>query len=284
MIKNSATNELSNKTNEVPCCESKVDKAETLCECSNWCKEPYGCPGPLVAKIPVVLAECKVQIDVEACIHLDEPAFDIKTIDKRVFIKQCHIVPHTNKLFLAGYVQKNIQYSTVECANKSSVSGAILHTTFKVPFKCVTAICYDKWPEFGKSFKERSNVLDKSMVNVDEGEDSWLHFEKPFEPIFCELEWTKILETDIFDRDKKHHGEPFIGDELFQDITEKMVIYVKLKVLQKKQVFIPEPYCLEEIVKNVEPKEADMEGMFGKDIEVGYVTGKGVVGRPMEKE
>lgn len=284
MSKNCSTNDIGDNCNEMESCQSRVVKAETLGECSNWCKEPYGCPGPLVAKVPVVLADCKVQIDVEAEIHLDVPAFDIKTIDKRVFIKQCHIVPHTNKLFLAGFVQKNIQYSTVECSNKTSISGNILHTTVRVPFKCVTAVCFDKWPVFGKSFKSRSNVLDKKMVNIDEGEDSWLHFEKPQEPIFCELEWTKILETDIFDRDMKHGTEPFAREELFQDFTEKMVIFIKLKILQNRNVYISEPHYLDEVLKIMDKKDTELEYVSDKNIEIGYVEGKGVVGRVLEEE
>jgi len=283
MNKNCSTNDYGNCQHK-PSCESKVVNSTTLGECSNWCKEPYGACGPIVAKVPVVLADCKIQIDVEAKIHLDEPAFDIKTIDKKVCITQCHLVPHTNKLFIEGFVQKNIQYSTVECVNKSSVSGSILHTTLKVPFKCVTAICFDKWPIFGKSFKSKSNVLDKSMMCTDDKEENWIHFEKPFEPIFCELEWTKILEADIFDRNMKGCTEPFSKDNLFQDFTEKMVVYVRIKVLQKRSVYIPEPAYIDDIKKDMDKKEEKEDYVYGKNIEVGYIEGKGVVGRFMEEE
>jgi hypothetical protein len=281
MNKNCSTNDCGNLPGK-PQCESKVVNSTTLGECSNWCKEPYGTCGPIVAKVPVVLADCKIQIDVEACIHLDEPAFDIKTIDKKVCITQCHVVPYTNKLFLEGYVQKNIQYSTVECSNKTSISGSILHTTLNVPFKCVTAVCFDKWPILGKSFKSKSNVLDKSMLCTDDKEDSWTHFEKPFEPIFCELEWAKILETDIYDRKIKGGAEPFTKENLFQDFTEKMVVYVRIKVLQNRSVYIPEPACLDDIIKDMDKKDEKEYGIDSKNIEVGYVEGKGVIGRVME--
>lgn len=264
-------------TNEHSCpkpyhnCDSKVTKSETLSECESWCKTPYGICGPLVAKVPVVLADCKIQIDVEAEIHLDEPAFDIKTVDKKVCITQCHVVPHSNKLFLAGYVQKNIQYSTVRCANKSSLSGDVLHTTVRTPFNCVSEICFKHEPSFGKSHKSRSNVLDKNMVCIDDGEDSWEHFNKPSEPIFCELEWFKILETDIYDRDFKGYAVPFAKEALFQDLTEKMIVLVGIKVLQKKSVYLPEPTHVDYM--------DDHDAASGKNIEVGYEEGKGVVGR-----
>jgi hypothetical protein len=245
MNRNCYTNDYNNNNNNrcQETCESRVINPTTLSECSNHCYPPYGCPGPLVAKIPVVLANCKIQVDVEADIRLDRPAYDIKTLDKKVCITQCHLVPHTNKLFIEGFVTKNIQYSTVDCTpNNTSLSGAIRHTTADVPFKCVTEICFEKMPVLGKSFKERSNVLDECMMCPDNGEDSWIHFNKYYEPVFCELEWSKILESDIYDR-CKNDLQPYSYDKLFQRFTEKMVIYLGIKVLQNQQVYIPEPDC-----------------------------------------
>ena len=276
-MKNLSTNDPN--INQEQCdCESKVISSKHLGECDSHCYPPYGRPGPITVKVPVVLANCKIQIDVESEIRLDAPAFDVKTIDKHVCITQCHLVPHTNKLFLAGFVQKNIQYSTVECANKTSISGEVLHTTVRLPFKCVTAVCFDKYPIFGKSDKERLNVLDKGMLCPDNEEDSWMHFSKFYEPIFCELEWAKILETDIFDRDIKHDAEPFTREKLFQDITEKMVVYVFIKVLQNQQVCIPEPSCPICMEKEYEDKEEY------EDIEIAYLPEKGMVGRKVKGE
>lgn len=253
-------------------CESRVINPATLGECHSHCYPVYGCPGPLVVKVPVVLANCKVQIDVESDIRLDEPAFDIKTIDKHVCITQCHLVPHSNKIFIAGYVQKNIQYSTVECANETSISGDILHSTFRIPFKCVTAVCFDKMPAYGKSFKERTKVLDESMLCPDDGEDSWVHYNKFIEPPFCELEWSKILETDIYNRNIDCDAEPFTGERCFQRFTEKMVVYVGIKVLQLRQVWIPEPNCPVEM-------EKDYDDDMYEEAEVCYVPEKGMKGR-----
>lgn len=258
---------------------SDVTDPSVLVESSNECYTPYGRPGPIVVKVPVVLADCKIQIDVERQIHLDQPAFDVKTIDKHVCITQCHLVPGTNKLFIGGYVQKNIQYSVVdhECTTATSVSGNIVHTTLNVPFRCVTAVCFEKKPIFGKSFKNRMNVLDEGMLCTDVGEDSWVHFNKPYEPIFCELEWTKIYETDIYDRTEKC-ARPFSAVRCFDELLEKMVVYLRIKVLQKQPVYIPEPKCEVKMEKDYDRQEEDYD-----DIQVGYVPDKGMVGKMMEK-
>lgn len=151
MFKDDLTNDCNCKPQQVPTCESRVIDPTTLGECDNRCYKPFGRPGPLVVKTPVVLSDVKIQIDMESDIRLEQPAFDIKTIDKHVCITQCHLVPYTNKLFIGGYVQKNIQYSTVECANATSISGDVRHTTVNVPFRCVTPIHFDRKPEFGKN-------------------------------------------------------------------------------------------------------------------------------------
>lgn len=256
-----------------------ANEPSNLVECSNECDKPYGRPGPIVVKVPVVLADCKVQIDIEREIQLAQPAFDIKTIDKHVCITQCHLVPGTNKLFIGGFVQKNIQYSVVDddCTTRMSISGNIVHTTLKVPFKCVTAVCFEKKPIFGKSFKNRMNVLDEGMLCTDNGEDSWVHFNKPYEPIFCELEWAKIYETDIYDR-SENCARPFSTVKCFDELLEKMVVYVKIKVLQKQPVYIPEPKCDVKMEKEYDYEEDDYN-----DIEVAYVPDKGMVGKMIER-
>lgn len=242
MIRNNFTDE-SNCNNiggqQVECNSGVIDPI-TLTECESDCSEPVGRPGPLVAKIPVVLSECKVQLDVEADIRLENQAYDIKTIDKRVCLTQCHLVPHTNKIFIRGYIQKNIQYSTVECVSEDSISGNVKHTTVNVDFHCVTAVKFDKQPIYGKYYKEKLNAIDDTMLCQDTGEDSWTHFNKYYEPVFCELEWSKILESDIYQRNRLC-AEGFTDENCFRRFTEKMVVYIVIKVLQNQQVCIPAP-------------------------------------------
>ncbi|MPM21815.1 hypothetical protein SDC9_68265 [bioreactor metagenome] len=277
MFKNHAT---FNNCNCGDCPPVAVDPVN-VGECSNEHYHPYGYAGPMVVKVPVVLSEVKVQIDLEKEVVLDEPAFDIKTIDKKVCITQCHLVPYTNKLFLAGYVQKNIQYSTSDTENPTSFSGSIRHQVINADFRCVTAVKFVRQPDFGNSYKSKSNVLDQNMVCQDEGEDNWMHYNKYFEPIFCEVEWTKILETDIYNRNNQVLDQ-FPGVNFFTNFIEKMVVYIDLKVLQTQQVFIPEPECEVQVERHCEEQYNSCDCY--NDVEVSCIPGKGMVARPIRRD
>lgn len=226
----------------IPECDSRVVRSKVLGECENRDYCPEGIHGPLVAKVPVVLSDVKIQIDIESDIRLQEPAFDIKDIDKRVCITQCHLVPFTNKLFIAGFVEENIQYSTVSCANETSISGDIRHTTVKIPFRCVTKVKFDKNPMFGGSYENQLNSLDCTMTCANDEEESRIHFKKFHEKVFCELESVKILESTLLDRDINCTGR-FDEEKCFRELTEKMVVFVRIKVLQNQQVCVPKHHC-----------------------------------------
>ncbi|WP_051652395.1 CsxC family protein [Clostridium algidicarnis] len=303
MFKDCLTNDCCDPRPDPSCINSRVVDSTNLGECSNRCYTPFGRPGPMVVKVPVVLSDCKIQIDIESDITLETEAFDIKTIDKHVCITQCHLVPHTNKVFISGYIQKNIQYSTVDCDNKTSISGSMMHSTFNIPFKCVTPVKFDKKPIFGGYSKGKSNGLDKNMLCEDRGEESWRHSNNYYEHIFCELDWSNILETDIFHRDN-NCAEEFSKLKCFRNITEKMVVYVRIKLLQNQPVYIGEPDCKvdmgQDYHSNCERKckrescSCDYERYHDKqydkpyeichdDVEIGYNAEMGVIGRMREE-
>lgn len=263
-------------------CESQVLDSTTLNECSNKHYISMGRTGPLIAKIPVVLSDVEVQIDVESEIKLQEAALDIKTIDKHVYLTQCKLIPYTNKLFIAGYIQKNIQFSTIDCANETSVSGNIQHTTVNIPFKCVTKIKFSQDPIYGKEYKKRVNTLDKDMLGKDQQEDSWIHYSKLYEPIYCELEYAKILETDFLNDSYPIPGAPPC-EKVIREIVEKMVVFIRLKVLQNQQVYIPEPdgdvVIVEKCVPDSKEDSYDSKGKKYTKIEVGFDPEKGMIGR-----
>lgn len=235
-------------------CNAGVIKTSTIPECSNEPVHPYGADGPFVGKIPVVIAEPIVQIDVESVIKLEEPALEIKRIKKNVFIDQCKLIDmggHTGKLFLSGFVRKNIEYATVDCSNEkhSSISGNIKHTTVNIPFTCATKVEYVTPPKLDNfdHTKELSMLSDKKsghdfckqeIIGRNPCEQSFQHFESFNEPIFCELEDAKIFENDTH-KDAEPFGCDFPSEHTFDKIVEKMVVLVKIKLLQKQQVNIP---------------------------------------------
>ncbi|MCD8509965.1 MAG: hypothetical protein LRY73_08925 [Bacillus sp. (in: Bacteria)] len=76
-------------------------------------------------KVPVVLGETKVQLDMVADIKFPEPVLEIKDIKKNIKVTQCRLLLPTNKLFLAGFVRKNIQYATPKYGSKDFVSSGL---------------------------------------------------------------------------------------------------------------------------------------------------------------
>lgn len=235
-------------------CKEGIIKSHTLSECSNEALMPNGNNFPLVGKIPVVLAEPVVQVDVESIIRLKKPAFEIKRIKKNVFITQCKIIDtecgKSGKLFLSGFVKKNIEYATADCSNKckKSVSGKIRHTTVNIPFNCVTKILFVTPPQLSKKgdteetasfFKEikGNEFCEQKIMGRNPCEQTFEHTEFFNEKIFCELVEAKIFEDDIL-KDHKSFGCEHSSDFIFDKIVEKMVILIRLKVLQKQQVRI----------------------------------------------
>lgn len=245
----------SNFHSENKSCKAQICSSKTLTECPGQDITPTGKKGPLVAKIPVVIAEKRVQIDVESVIKLEEPAIEIKRIRKNVFLTQCKLLPMsgmtndgkitTGKLFLKGFVRKNIEFATAKC-NKDNkiISGDIRHTTVKVPFECITLITFAVPPEFCTRINQTEvEIFDPCILGKDMREQNFVDFECFTERPFCELEDARIIEIDV-EKDCDCHDTRCCDCcedklETFQTITEKMVVFLRLKVLQNQQVTIP---------------------------------------------
>ncbi|PPK45596.1 CsxC family protein [Clostridium algidicarnis] len=220
-------------------CDSMVIDSEVLSTCNSKCHALTGSTGPLIAKVPVILSDVEVEINVESEIELEKTDINVINIDKEVFVKECKLIPYTNKIFIEGYVEKNIQVSNNDCTNKASEGNKIEYTVVNSPFKCVTEIEFFRNPLYGESYKERLNGLDKNTLCKNNKEDSWIHYSKLYEPVYCECEYAKILEIDALD--SKDNGMKCLDKkEGCKKILEKMVIFIRFKVIQNQQVFIPE--------------------------------------------
>lgn len=212
-------------------CKGAVLDSYTLSECSNTCPQNY--PN---YKVPVVLSEFTVQIDTESKIRLCEPAIDIKRIKKNVFLTQCRFIPGTCKVFISGYVRKNIEYSTMDCYNNSGICGDIKHTTVHVPFQCMTELKGMRNPQFQYNppteelFYLDDKCMGRNMKEVD------MHSEEHFnEKVYCELVHASIYEADIV-----HECEKLgcmTNEIVFQSFIEKEVLYLTLKLLQNQQIY-----------------------------------------------
>ncbi|WP_055666982.1 CsxC family protein [Desnuesiella massiliensis] len=228
--------------------------AETLSMCEGENVTPMGISGPVVSKIPVVLAEKEIQIDIEASIELKEKFFEIKRIKKDIFLTQCRLLPTagrrdpvtgrliSGKLFIEGFVLKNIEFATADCSHDHVVSGDIKHTTAKIPFRCVTEVFFVTQPQVTRRinsvetnfFCEREHdckhckdeEIGRDLCETDR-EETVFFDEKPF----CELVSARFIEADI-NREPEHKD----GTRVFEKLVEKLVVFLTVKVLQKQQV------------------------------------------------
>lgn len=192
-------------------------------------------------KIPKVLAEFVVQIDAEAKIRLNEPTYEIKRIEKQIFLTQCRYIPPTDKVFIEGYIRKNIEYATRNCSKGRGIGGAIKDTTVHVPFRVYTKVdfCGERPhvipnlpPMVARYFDEKR--MGKNIREADRSDVEIFN-----EPVYCELEWSAIYEADIDNKGVPIPG--FLNEEEFQEFTDKSVVYLCMKLLQNQQVCLPEP-------------------------------------------
>ncbi|TDT61293.1 CsxC family protein [Fonticella tunisiensis] len=218
--------------------KGKVCEAKTLVECGNVSVKPLGKDGFLVAKIPVVLAEFWVQINIESIIKLEEPALEIKRVKKNVHLTQCKLVTEASKLFISGIIRKNIEYAAVKCIGEKSISGNIKHTTVHIPFDCVTKVNFNVYPDVpNKNPRIEEELLKSDFIDKNISMEEFVDCEYFTEKVFCEIEKVKIFESDI-KQDEAQVNDELAHEHTFQTIVEKMVLFLKLKLLQNQQVNI----------------------------------------------
>ncbi|MDF2539600.1 MAG: hypothetical protein K0S76_2621 [Herbinix sp.] len=217
-------------------CDAAVLSADTLTGAENypWWKGDF--------KIPRVLAEFVVQIDSESKIRLNEPAYEIKRIEKQIFLTQCRYIPPTNKVFLEGYIRKNIEYAAKSCARGYGIAGTIRDTTVHVPFKAYTKVDFhgNKPQIIPNPPAMVARYFDEKRMGKDIREADRSNIEIFNEPVFCELEWSAVYDADIDNKGK--HIDGFLNEEEFQEFTDKSVVYLCIKLLQKQQVCWPDYY------------------------------------------
>jgi hypothetical protein len=212
-------------------------------------------PGAVVVKIPVVLAETNITIPVEATIRLDQPVREIKRIKKNVFLTQSRLIPFsstpatpgTGILFIAGFVRKNIEYATQTCmtAGTPNFCGNIGQCTVEVPFNFTTRITFRRPPvfienttpselEFFTDQLKGCDICADPVLGRNPCDQSFLFTEFFNEKPYVELVNAVVTEVDIHRNPLEVCTNP--TEQLFNSITEKLVVNLTLKVLQQQQV------------------------------------------------
>lgn len=211
-------------------------------------------PGPVFVKIPVVLAETNITIPVEAVITLDQAVVEIKRIKKNIFLTQSRIIPFsqdnrpgTGILYIAGFVRKNIEYATQDCttAGTTNFCGDIRHCTVEVPFNFTTRVTFLRPPVFNENTTpseleyftdtlQACNACADPVIGRNPCDQSFSFTEYYNEKPYTELVRADVTEVDIHTNPTFSCTNPV--EQTFTKLTEKIVINLTLKLLQKQQV------------------------------------------------
>ncbi|BAU27857.1 hypothetical protein DFP93_10913 [Aneurinibacillus soli] len=224
-------------------------------DCENKPVHPSVTIGHVVMTAPVVLAELNIQVNMDATITFPEAVLEIKDIKKTVKLTQCRLLLPTKKLFIKGFVRKNIQYASpapeISPSSNRSISSDLHSFTVDIPFDCVTEI--HKFltepisPEFNhrrefdffhksslpSGHPEKDHLLSNDLSQFHQ--TSSQHYN---ELPFCELVYSHIIEWDEAIDRMPLPGHTPIGEGYFTMVEEKMVLDLIVKVLQKQQVRI----------------------------------------------
>ncbi|MEK5036976.1 CsxC family protein [Sporosarcina sp. FSL K6-3457] len=191
-------------------------------------------------KVPVVLAERKIQIVVESDISLTPAATEIKRVTKNVFLEQVKLVPvrfkqigHTDffevrraKLYVSGFIRKNIEYSSSDC------NGTLLDRIADVPFSGFAELTKDDflvYPVIGISDSSKAQFLNDTNEMIPRLDKYFFqnlvkYNEQPYGELlganFFELDFSPVM------------VEP---EAAFSTLREKIVMDLYLKVLQVQQ-------------------------------------------------
>ncbi|HEX9025050.1 MAG TPA: hypothetical protein VF839_01160 [Clostridium sp.] len=220
-------------------------------------------PQPVYVKLPVVLAETSITIPVEAIITLDRDVTEIKRIKKNVYLTQSRLLPNTSTdpttntnaiLFVAGFIRKNIEYATQTCPIRNGLAvassnycGEIRHCTVEDCFSFTTRVTLLNTPQFVENttplefgyFTDKLRGCDicaDPVLGRNPCEQIFDFTETFNEKPYVELISARVIEVDIHKNPDRDCCTP--TEQLFDRFTEKAVVYLTLKVLQKQQLVV----------------------------------------------
>jgi hypothetical protein len=201
-------------------------------------------------KVPVVLTEPTVQIDVDYTFTLPAPAIDIKRIGKHLKLTQLLVLNPANKLSIKGFVRKNIEFSIPVVVTPTSITGPIQQFTTDIPFSAVVPLSFNlaALTPLGENSVSNFEFLSQTVLPSGFPAKDYLasgdlsEFNQVSTEFFNELPFVELVSSTIIEYDEYINRAPVPGgpfeEQEFTVVEEKMVIYLTLKVLQNQQVFI----------------------------------------------
>ncbi|WP_071394101.1 CsxC family protein [Bacillus tuaregi] len=209
--------------------------------------------GKVLTKVPVVLAEPSLQVHTIHKTCFPEDVLEIKDVKKTLILTQCRLLLPTNKLFIKGYVRKNIQYAALTELNPgvTTVSSDLHSHTEHIPFDLITEINdFITKPIMPKrndrhefdflvssplpsGYPEKDEMLSSDLSQFHQASSEYYN-ELPY----CELVSSKIIEwVEAVDRCPLDAAE-FFNEGTFKETEDKLVIDFTIKILQNQQMYV----------------------------------------------
>lgn len=206
--------------------------------------EDYYISEPAVIKLPIILSEPNIQVFIETVTKFSEPVFEIKEVNKKVVLSQCQLILGTNKLFIKGFIKEDVEYATAECIDTNSISGSIKKISLNIPFQGSAKVFFHTQPRiYSPLSKIDLEVFNPEKNGAGLSEKSYGHFEFLNEKVFAELDSTQVLETRI-QEEIKILENTLDNAYTFENMRSKIILNLKLNLLQNQEVFIAD--CDEE--------------------------------------
>ncbi|EGW40637.1 hypothetical protein [Desulfosporosinus sp. OT] len=171
----------------------------------------------------------------ETVFTLPTKALEIKTTRKSLKITQCRFynflssvlgIPHDNpKLFLGGFVRKDIQYSEAVRQTANTVEGTIRDFVVNIPISCVVDLGQTLViPPTLFGLQNGDKLISSDLTEVNIVRQQFLDLLP-----HCELIFTQISEMDdTLDRVPLQGGP--LEEGVFRTIQEKMIILIQLRL------------------------------------------------------
>lgn len=169
-----------------------------------------------------------VSIPAETVFSLPTKVLNFKTTKKILKLTQCLVynflppipgIPHdTPKLFLGGYVRKDIQYSEVVRHTTTTVEGIIKDFVVYIPISCVV--------DLGNTLIMPPDLLGPPLRSEPVPEDKLMFMNLL---AHSELTFIQISELDsALDRIPLHGGP--LEESVFRIVQEKIIVLIQLRL------------------------------------------------------
>ncbi len=192
--------------------------SKIIANCESESLKPNINLGFFIVRVPIVISETIVHIELENNITFSKPAKSIKAIHHNIYLTECTLLPQIKKLFLSGYIKKSIEYN--ECTNidNSHCTNNLKSMFISVPFNIVTEIEYTSLPEVFEIKNDKIiTKAEETIFSETIGEVSKIN---------CNLVQANFEEVNILDENE--------NIEYFKKVTQKMSVKLTIRLTQEQ--------------------------------------------------